>query len=514
MTAPEISSAAAFLAKADASGPFRRLREGAFAWRAVVLAIFAAWVVWVGWAHEPWTDEAQAWLLARDSTLTELFFTRLHFEGSPGLWHLILWVLIRLHLPYSAFFAIPASFAIAGAGVVLWRAPFPAWMRLAILGSYFFGYQYGVVARSYSVDLLLVPLAASWFASRAKRPLRYALVLGLIANLNAFGCIGSAILGLELLIVLFPHVKAGDRGALGALGLLLLAGLFAAGTAYPSPDVAFLEYDHGTASERTMQMLADALVDRLATLSSAAPGKAEGLVGFALSLGAFLASAFALRRSRSGLFGLAILVAFLLFAGTIHARPWHSGMFYLYWVLALWIAFEGVGRSDRRIICATFAFVALVQVPETLLSGLRERTMTYAPGHEAARLVTAYRKAHPDAQIAIMGCASFALQPWLEGNPFANYHGGKAHPAYLTWSAKDDYRPLDPARTWRELKVSRPPAIVSDLTMMQGRDLPRLRKTACAAGYTPTKLMLGTMIWRGYDYGDESIVLLERKPCD
>jgi hypothetical protein len=46
----------------------------------------------------------------------------------------------------------------------------PFWLRGGIIFSYFIAYQYAVVARSYALDLLLIPLIAATFASRFNRP--------------------------------------------------------------------------------------------------------------------------------------------------------------------------------------------------------------------------------------------------------------------------------------------------------------------------------------------------------
>jgi hypothetical protein len=117
-------------------------------WPGFVLLGFATWLFAVGSRHEPWFDESQAWLLARDNGLWQLLAHRVRYEGTPGLWHAVLWFAIRAGLPFRYFFVVPATFALAGAAVVLWRAPFPPALRLAFVTSYFYGYQYSVVARS------------------------------------------------------------------------------------------------------------------------------------------------------------------------------------------------------------------------------------------------------------------------------------------------------------------------------------------------------------------------------
>ena len=60
------------------------------------LFFYAALVAFAIPYHEPWVDEAQAWQLARNLPLTSLFKTYIRYEGSPGLWHFLLWMMIRI----------------------------------------------------------------------------------------------------------------------------------------------------------------------------------------------------------------------------------------------------------------------------------------------------------------------------------------------------------------------------------------------------------------------------------
>src|SRR5689334_1095494 len=47
-------------------------------------------------SHGMWRDELQAWLIARDSASVGDLFFNLRYEGHPGLWHILLWLLSRL----------------------------------------------------------------------------------------------------------------------------------------------------------------------------------------------------------------------------------------------------------------------------------------------------------------------------------------------------------------------------------------------------------------------------------
>ena len=99
---------------------------------AAVLLAYSCVVLWILPYHEKWADEAQAWLIARDLDLRTIWFHELRYEGSPGLWHTILWIAQHIfHATYSALGYIGAAFAIAGAAVLLFFAPFPLLHPLA-----------------------------------------------------------------------------------------------------------------------------------------------------------------------------------------------------------------------------------------------------------------------------------------------------------------------------------------------------------------------------------------------
>ena len=61
--------------------------------------------------HEPWADEAQAWLIARDSTLVQLWTSLGRYEGTPPLWHTLLQALQGLGLPYDLLNLFSAALA-------------------------------------------------------------------------------------------------------------------------------------------------------------------------------------------------------------------------------------------------------------------------------------------------------------------------------------------------------------------------------------------------------------------
>jgi hypothetical protein len=46
--------------------------------------------------HEMWRDEAEIWLIARDSGSLRELFRNMHTEGHPALWYLLVYTVSRL----------------------------------------------------------------------------------------------------------------------------------------------------------------------------------------------------------------------------------------------------------------------------------------------------------------------------------------------------------------------------------------------------------------------------------
>ena len=80
----------------------------------VILAIFIVISLVVGYYHEPWSDEAQSWLIARDASVSEILCTIEKYEGTPPLWHLFLKFLISLGYQYEYLYLISVFFSSLG----------------------------------------------------------------------------------------------------------------------------------------------------------------------------------------------------------------------------------------------------------------------------------------------------------------------------------------------------------------------------------------------------------------
>lgn len=494
-------------------------------WRVFALFGFAGWVLLVGSHHEPWFDEAQAWLIARDNSLWDMLAHRVRYEGTPGLWHTVLWLAIRAGLPYRLFFVLPATFAIAGGAVVLWRAPFPAPLRVLLLTSYFFAYQFSVVARSYCLDLLLVPMAASFFADRVKRPMRYAIVIGLIANANAHGFLVSGVLGLELAWRMLNAGRLGQTSNLLALATTAGLGLLALVCAWQPGDNGFLQpQSHANPIMTLSVYLCNAFVDHVALWNPATVSKYDVFASVLLTFILQRPVIALILAGKDRAMAFALLGVLLVFSALVYATLWHAGIFFLFWIFVLWVQWGNpVSASDRRQVIAAMTIILSLQTIQALRTGLWDIAEVYSPGQQTAQVIRNWHAAHPHGRIYAYGDYAFGVQPWLDGNTFANYHNGDPRLSYIRWDRHEPWMAGTwtngtQMQYWHQVLAEAPDLIVASPVNRNwaGGYRANLVPEACRAGYGVLQNLPGALIWRGALTGDQSLIVFERKthgPC-
>ena len=73
--------------------------------------------------HEPWRDEAQAWLIARDLTFIDIF-RQMAYEGTPALWHMILAFFAKMGFSYISINLVNLVIICLAVGVFVFKSPF------------------------------------------------------------------------------------------------------------------------------------------------------------------------------------------------------------------------------------------------------------------------------------------------------------------------------------------------------------------------------------------------------
>lgn len=426
-------------------------------WRFADLGVLGMWIAVVGFTlpyHEKWADEAQAWLIARDLDLKTIWFHELRYEGSPGLWHTILWVAQHVfHAKYGALGYIGMAGATAGAAVLIFKAPFPRYIRWPLAFTYFMVYQYAVIARPYTLLPFLAFLAALLFKD-IQHPERMTIVLVLLANLSLHGTILAGCLGLGYVIEAYKHREALDarvqRRYWVCIAVMAVTFLFIVAILKPTPDIEeFVLKSQFAQLPRAQQALYPSAMTKLIAIVSGAfvDWFVPSLIFLALTAGWF----FTRRRLLIFIFPVGVLIAFY---AEIHGAPHHHGSALVAAIASLWIAwptsqeqrlFTTRQRWAQRGMVALLVLFCAVNIWDAAVVIQREYLYPYSGAEDAAnylRSVGADRGPIFGFLFGMVGVQAYFDHNILSNIPTTYFHHGL--PLDGTNLNLDDFRRVNP----------------------------------------------------------------------
>lgn len=234
------------------------LRKRLFTWFAeqrlhcIVFIAYVTVTVTVSCFHEPWFDEAQAWLIARDCSWKELLTVRTHYEGHPPLWWMLLAIPAKLGMPYEIGLK---SLNLMCAALMIWLLEFktklPELLKVILPFSYFLCYQYGVTSRPYALMIAAMLLIAINWNNRNTKPWPVILSMMLLCATSSYGLAIAGMLALNWTI----QFLCGERSLIknkqrfAGLVLLLVFAIILLLDVLPAPGTYHGDFDiHGTAT--------------------------------------------------------------------------------------------------------------------------------------------------------------------------------------------------------------------------------------------------------------------------
>jgi hypothetical protein len=157
---------------ATAAATLERTRPVAWQLGAAIICLIAL-QGWVTLTHDAWLDEWQAMLLAMQSPDLATLSANLRYEGHPPLWYLILKIAGSAATPEWAMRGTAFLIAASTIMIVMLRAPFALWERVAICCGYFMLVEYGSLARGMGLGVMLMFL----FVATRNKWLRWAILI-------------------------------------------------------------------------------------------------------------------------------------------------------------------------------------------------------------------------------------------------------------------------------------------------------------------------------------------------
>lgn len=212
----------------------------------IVLAAYVIVVDTVMCFHEPWFDEAQAWLIARDCSWREMILERPHYEGHPPLWWMMLAAPAKLGVPYEIGLK---SINLTCATLMIWLLEFktklPEPFKVILPFSYFLCYQYGVTSRPYALMVAAMLLVAINWKTRDEKPWREALSMMLLCLTSSYGLVIAGMFAANWVVrfVWQEHSLIRNRRRFIALLALLAAAMAILIDVMPAKDVYSGNFD-------------------------------------------------------------------------------------------------------------------------------------------------------------------------------------------------------------------------------------------------------------------------------
>lgn len=446
-------------------------------WKYAVLLAFAVLVAIAITKHEPFVDEGQAWLVARDASPLAMLFKYLSYEGHPFLWYFILMIPAKLGAPYLTLSVISGVIAIISVFLWLRYSPFPAYITAAFPFTFWIVYQYSVVARSYTLVLSLLILIALVYPTKIERVWLFTLLVSLLANVSLHcTLIAIAIFmvhALDLRKKWFALSRSAKRKNLEAFGVFAAVLAFVTVQLWPRPD----------STTRIHPDFSVAQFWRVARFLFSGPMTNYWWLTLIVLLGSL---AWFWRRKVLLLYLLPALFLFVFISAFPTSTP-NNGILVLVWLFVMWISFQGL--VDKPIVDrltaglhVTAICMLVIVVAVQIVWGARAFVYDLKNPYSGTQAVADLIKANDleKAKIFMVGHTSTGVLPYFKTNIYSNYNGGKK-PSFWYSSTSNKTPDSFDARAATEIEKNRPDLVVADLASFNSQE--QLRSFAERSGY-------------------------------
>ena len=386
----------------------------------IVFAAFVCMGVFAGLHHEPWADEAQSWLIARDNNNLIDLLKAVKYEGTLPTWHLINKAFQLAGLDYDHMFVIPLVFSAIGV-ILLFFTDAPLWSKIMLPFSFFVVYQNSVVARQYAMVFPAMMLIVIFYRKRFDVPVRYHLALFLLAITSSFGVVISCSFMLWDFIIMLKKRFEGPAYKKYLLpffgtGIVILVMSY---LSLPPDDCSTALNKYSLSKNATNALLFNI------------ENTALRYIFLALMLALFV---YYFRRVL--IQALVMTAPLIIFMAVVYQREWHMTYLFFLLVSLLMIFREDFKKTERPFekpanVLANIMLIMLlaVQCAAGVYSVYYEHQHAYSPAKEIAEFLRPY--AGEGAVIDREGFNAIALSPYYDQPLYTNDTCGKA---YFIWS--------------------------------------------------------------------------------
>jgi hypothetical protein len=137
--------------------------------------------------HEMALEEAQFFLLGRDSDSLSALYHNMQYEGHPRLWCCLLFF-VSHYTPfgYAGMQALHMAIAAAAVFIFLRYAPFGLLTKIGVIGGYYFLFEYDILSRNYAPGILLIFICCRLIGQSRHNLYGIGALLLLLCNIHIF----------------------------------------------------------------------------------------------------------------------------------------------------------------------------------------------------------------------------------------------------------------------------------------------------------------------------------------
>ena len=342
----------------------------------VITILYFAISVFLITRHEAWRDESQAWTMAKNLTLVELFGV-LPTEGHPCLWFLFIMPFAKLGLSFYHFSFISLLVMTIALYLFLEYSPFSLAVKVVVMFSSIFLYYNPVVARIYSLIALIVILLSLFYKNRYDSPVLYGILIALLfqTHVVAFGlAIGLTI---DLLIEFFNNRSS--RKLIISLGIILFS--FICTVLEIMPRSSSPSGIDTSASGMLSKLKPSYIADKLSNFAYTTWGIPEGiltLIVYVLLIAMIVFIFVFITRNRkwnqnyriiiTAVCGVGVFFGILILVYTSHTQM--SSILTMILLFVLWQLYENNKESNLKLVCVALllsvSFLSFI-VPQSML---------------------------------------------------------------------------------------------------------------------------------------------------
>lgn len=349
--------------------------------------------------HEHWSDEAQSFLLARDTNFVEIF-KYMKYEGTPPLWVFIIKIFLSLGGTYKTFYIIPIILSTIGLILFEYKIKTPWYIKIIFPFTYFIFYQYTIVVRSYCLVFPLLMLIAISYKKRFDKPGLFLLSLFLFMNISLHTLLISGSIFLIYILDSIKNEKIYTKKNKVTNIIIFFELLLTTIITFPSKECSFG---------------ADNMTHLFHIISESTIGS-EANICIEIIISIIILTIIIKSLKKEEYFKFFLLFTPVTFIYIfITFQVWHVGIM---WILIFTYLILNNQINENKIIKMFILLVCIVQSTWTISSVKYDYSNKYSASKEAADYLKEY--VEKDLTIYGLGYSKTAIQPYFKKNIFDN----------------------------------------------------------------------------------------------